>query len=68
MHEKCRPIPWEAVEKMSTKRAMQAIDILVGAGRLDVTRLLALVAHTLTLGLGRAVTGDVTDLAAWFTS
>lgn len=43
---------------------MQAIDTLVGAGRLDVTGLLALVAHTLTLGLGRAVTGDVADLAA----
>lgn len=46
---------------------MQAIrHLLVGAGRLDVTGLLALVAHALTLGLGRAITGDVTDLAAWY--
>ena len=44
---------------------MQAIrHLLVGAGRLDVTGLLALVAHALTLGLGGAVARDVADFAA----
>jgi hypothetical protein len=37
---------------------------LVGAGVLDVTRLLAAVADTLGSGLGRAVSRKVTDLAA----
>jgi hypothetical protein len=55
----------EAAEKMSTKRAMQAMDTLVGAGRLDVAGLLALVAHALTLGLGRAITGDVANLTTY---
>lgn len=55
----------EAAEKMSTKRAMQPMDTLVGAGGLNVAGLLALVAHTLTLGLGRAVAGDVTNLATY---
>ena len=37
---------------------------LVGAGVLDVTRLLAAVADTLGSGLGRAVSRKVTDLTA----
>lgn len=40
---------------------------LVGASGLDVTGLLALIANALTLGLGRAVAGDVADLTAWTT-
>lgn len=35
---------------------------LVGAGGLDVTGLLALVANTLTTSLGAAVAGDVANL------
>jgi hypothetical protein len=57
--------PMEAAEKMSTIRAMQALDTLVRAGRLDVTGLLALVAHALTLGLGRAVTRNVANLTTY---
>jgi hypothetical protein len=38
---------------------------LVGAGRLDVAGLLALVADTLAVGFGGAVARDVADLAAW---
>ena len=40
-------------------------DNLVGAGRLDVAGLLALVADALAVGFGCAVTGDVADLATW---
>ena len=40
---------------------------LVGASGLDVTGLLALVADALTLGLSRAVAGDMANLAAWET-
>jgi len=38
--------------------------LVVRAGSLDVTGLLALVANTLTTSLSSAVTGDVADLAA----
>lgn len=38
---------------------------LVGAGALDVARLLAAVANTLGRGLLGAVAGKMTDLAAW---
>ena len=38
---------------------------LVGAGSLDVSGLLALVANSLSLGLGRTVTGDVPNLATY---
>lgn len=36
---------------------------LVGAGSLDMTGLLALVADSLTAGLGRALTGEMANLA-----
>lgn len=38
---------------------------LVGAGGLNVAGLLALVADTLTTGLGGAVAGDVANLTTW---
>lgn len=37
---------------------------LVGAGVLNVARLLAAVAHALSRGFGRAIAGEVTDFAA----
>lgn len=40
-------------------------DNLVGAGSLDVSGLLALVANSLPLGLGRTVTRDVPNLATY---
>jgi len=44
---------------------MQVMDTLVRASRLDVAGLLALVAHALALGLGRAVTGNVANLTTY---
>jgi hypothetical protein len=46
---------------MSTEQQRKA---LVRASGLHVAGLLALVAHALTLGLSRAVTGNVANLAA----
>ena len=47
------------------KKVVQSKDVsLVGAGSLDVTGLLALVADTVVRDLGRAVTGQVADLTA----
>jgi len=54
-------IPRESTER---KKRYQFSTILVGACSLDVTGLLALVADTLTPGLGGAVTGNVANLAA----
>jgi hypothetical protein len=57
----CGKIPRESTER---KKRHQFSTILVGARSLDVTGLLALVADTLTPGLGGAVTGNVANLAA----
>lgn len=61
--KKWHPTPWKLQEDIDQKRNVKE-DTLVGTGRLDMTGLLALVAHALTLGLGRAVTRDVANLAA----
>jgi hypothetical protein len=53
--------PVEIAERCRPKQQCKA---LVRASRLHVAGLLALVAHTLTLGLSRAVARNVANLAA----
>jgi hypothetical protein len=62
MHEKCRPIPWKLQKDVDQKS--NVMGILVRASGLNVTGLLALVAHALTLGFRGAVTRDVANFAA----